>query len=244
VETQTLEGEGEGAGAGRSELEDGTRVSGETSRRLSCDAGVVRVKRGVDGTVLDVGRRRRTVGPGLRRALEVRDGGCRFPGCGLRFTEAHHLKHWGEGGETKLENLVLLCRHHHRLVHEGRWTVDWWGPGRVVFFDPRGGTHYDGRFRLRREGRGGVGAPEGPGRGAVGEGEEWTGTPETRGREGERGERGNGKGTELVASLTEANRRRGVEPDGWTAGARWKREDDIPDEIYFRALEALEDPGP
>jgi hypothetical protein len=71
---------------------------------------VVWVKRGVDGTVLDVGRRRRTVGPGLRRALEVRDGGCRFPGCGLRFTEAHHLKHWGEGGETKLENLVLLCR--------------------------------------------------------------------------------------------------------------------------------------
>jgi hypothetical protein len=75
----------------------------------------------------------------------------------------------------------------------------------------------------------------------VGEGEEGTGLVETRGREGEGG---NGKEVDLVASLTEANRRRGVEPDGWTAGARWKREDDIPDEIYFRALEALENPGP
>ena len=107
--------------------------------------------------------------------------------------------------------------------------MGWGGPGRVVFFDPRGGTHYDGRFRLRREGRG-----------EVGEGEEGMGTPETRGREGERG---NGETVDLVASLTKANRRRGVEPDGWTAGARWKREDDIPDEIYFRALEALEDPA-
>jgi hypothetical protein len=119
--------------------------------------------------------------------------------------------------------------------------VDWWGPGRVVFFDPRGGTHYDGRFRLRREGGGGVGAPEGRDRGGAGEGEEGTGLLETRGREGEGG---NGKGVDLVASLTEANRRRGVEPDGWTAGTRWKREDDIPDQIYFRALEALEDPAP
>jgi hypothetical protein len=68
-----------------------------------------------------------------------------------------------------------------------------------------------------------------------------TGIPETRGREGERG---NGKAKDLVASLREANRRRGVEPDEWTAGARWKQEADIPDDIYFPALEALEDPGP
>jgi hypothetical protein len=119
--------------------------------------------------------------------------------------------------------------------------VDWWGPGRVVFFDPRGGTHYDGRFRLRREGRGGVGAPGGPECGGESGNGKGTGIPETRGREGEGG---NGKGVDLVASLTEANRRRGVEPDGWTAGTRWKREDDIPDQIYFRALEALEDPAP
>ena len=171
--------------SGRSELEDGTRVSAETSRRISCDAGVVRVthapsganSRGgtrdgprrcamgqpvsdrrrvrkalagggpaTDGTILDVGRRTRTIPPAIRRALEVRDRGCRFPGCGSRFTDAHHVRHWADGGETSLDNCLLLCRHHHRLVHEGGWRVDWWGRGRPVFFDPRGGTHFEGRW--------------------------------------------------------------------------------------------------
>ncbi len=90
VDRDTLAGEGE---PGRSELEDGTRVSSETSRRLACDVGLVGVLRGEGGEVLDVGRRRRTVSPALRRALEVRDRGWRFPGCGLRFTDAHHITH-------------------------------------------------------------------------------------------------------------------------------------------------------
>ncbi len=137
VDAATLSADGE---PGRSHLEDGTRVSAETSRRLACDAAVVRIGRGADGSVLDVGRRTRTVPPALRRALEVRDRGCRFPGCGLRFTDAHHIHHWADGGETKLDNLVLLCRFHHRLVHEEGFRVEWREDGRPgpLFCDARG----------------------------------------------------------------------------------------------------------
>ena len=141
VEAATLKSESE---PGRSELEDGTRVSAETSRRLSCDASVVRLGEGPDGSILDVGRKTRTIPPALRRALESRDRGCRFPGCGLRFTDAHHVRHWADGGETKLDNLVLLCRFHHRLVHEEGYTVHFPRGGRVnspnqrlYFLDPR-----------------------------------------------------------------------------------------------------------
>jgi hypothetical protein len=123
---------------GRSELEDGTRVTAVTSRRVSCDAGLVEVAHGPGGEVLGAGRRRRTVPPALRRALEARDRGCRFPGCGLRFTDAHHVRHWADGGETTLENLVLLCRRHHRAVHEGGVTVCMDVNQQVVFFTPKG----------------------------------------------------------------------------------------------------------
>lgn len=95
-----------------------------------------------------MGRRTRTIPPALRRALEVRDRGCRFPGCGLRFTDAHHVVHWADGGETSLENTVLLCRYHHRLVHEEVWSVEWWGRDRTAAFrDPGGSVHVDGRWR-------------------------------------------------------------------------------------------------
>ena len=129
----------EGGEPGRSELEDGTRVSAETARRLSCDAGLVEVRTDPEGGVLEVGRRTRTVPPALRRALEVRDRGCRFPGCGLRFTDAHHIVHWAGGGETSLKNCVLLCRRHHRRVHEDGWRVSSDRTGeRIVFFTPAG----------------------------------------------------------------------------------------------------------
>ena len=290
VEAETLKAEGE---PGRSELEDGTRVSAETSGRLSCDASLVRVRHAPDGSILDVGRRTRTIPPALRRALDVRDQGCRFPGCGLRFAEGHHVKHWADGGETSLGNTLLLCRHHHRLVHEGGWTVDWWGRGRPVFFDPRGGTHFDGRWQAPRrspldgragetsasglENHSGEGPASGPrkcsGRasgsrpgkrsdGASGSipGKRSDGVSGSRpGKRpahvserapGQcpaqgRGENPKGRaGEELVAALTEENRHRGVKPHGWTASTRWKREADIPDGIYFRALEALEEGGP
>ena len=122
---------------GRSDL-DGIRVSAETSRRMACDAAVVAMVHAKDGSMLSVGRRTRTIPPHIRRALEERDRGCRFPGCGCRFTEAHHVKHWADGGETSLGNTVLLCRRHHRAVHEGRVKVSVATDGTVVFFT-RGG---------------------------------------------------------------------------------------------------------
>ncbi len=135
VDSETLTEHGE---PGQSELEDGTRVSAETSRRIACDSGVVRITRGSDGAVVAVGRKTRSVPPSVRRALEVRDRGCRFPGCGLRFTDAHHVKHWADGGETSLRNLVLLCRKHHRAVHEGGVRVCLDVEGKVAFFAPDG----------------------------------------------------------------------------------------------------------
>ena len=113
-------------------------IAAETSRRLACDASLVTIAHGPDGQVLGAGRRTRTVPPSLRRALEARDRGCRFPGCGLRFTEAHHVKHWAAGGETSLSNLGLLCRVHHRAVHEGRVQVCLDRDAQIVFFTPRG----------------------------------------------------------------------------------------------------------
>jgi hypothetical protein len=95
-----------GGQPGRPSLEDGTRVSAETSRRVACDATAVRAT-GDDSPVVTA--RTRTVPPRMRRALEIRDRGCRFPGCGSRFTDAHHVRHWADGGPTRLENLVLLC---------------------------------------------------------------------------------------------------------------------------------------
>ncbi len=130
----TLAAEGE---PGRSDL-DGIRVSSETSRRMACDAAVVAMAHARDGSVLSVGRRTRTIPPHIRRALEERDRGCRFPGCGCRFTEAHHVKHWADGGETSLRNTLLLCRRHHRAVHEGRVKVSVNSDGTVLFFTPKG----------------------------------------------------------------------------------------------------------
>jgi hypothetical protein len=137
VDQTTLE---EGSEPERSELEDGTRVSAETSRRLACDAGVVRVEAAADGAATRVGPRTRTVPPRMRQALELRDRGCRFPGCGSRFTDAHHIRHWADGGPTQLDNLVLLCQKHHRLLHEGGFRVrfDRDRPDRPVFSSPRG----------------------------------------------------------------------------------------------------------
>ena len=119
--------------------EDGVRVSAETSSRLCCDAEVVPIARGGDGSVLDVGRRQRTVGWRLRKALNARDGGCRFPGCASRLrTHAHHIRHWARGGETAMDNLVLLCPFHHRAVHEGGWRVEMDEGGVPRFFNPLG----------------------------------------------------------------------------------------------------------
>ena len=109
-------------------LEDagGLRVSAATAQRLACDAGKVVMTHSSGGQVLDVGRKTRTIPPALRRALTARDRRCRFPGCAARRCDAHHVTHWAQGGATRLDNLVQLCRRHHRAVHEGvlRVTLD------------------------------------------------------------------------------------------------------------------------
>jgi len=215
VDPETLAADGEPA---RSELEDGTRVSAATSRRLACDTAVVTMvvgkgglaqgkgglaqgKNGAvpgkDGVVLNVGRKRRTVPPAIRRALEARDRGCRFPGCGLRFTDAHHVKHWADGGATRLENLVLLCRRHHRAVHEEGFRVELGPDGRPNFYTP-----------------GGLPLPEVP--------------PAAR------------TGEDPVAALIRRNRLRGIRPAYDTAGALYEREDDVPWAVTAAALEAID----
>ena len=103
---------------GQSVLEDGGRVSAETSRRVACDASRVVMQHDRDGRVVEVAARTRTIPPALRRALQHRDRGCRFPGCGVRFGQGHHIRHWANGGPTTLSNLAVLCRRHHRAVHE------------------------------------------------------------------------------------------------------------------------------
>jgi hypothetical protein len=125
-------------GASQAVLDDGSYVSAETSRRLACDASVVVMRHAADGSVLDVGRKTRTIPIAIRRALATRDTHCRFPGCTNRLTDAHHLEHWADGGRTRLDNLVLLCRRHHRAVHEGGWSVAWDAEGDVVFARPDG----------------------------------------------------------------------------------------------------------
>ncbi len=125
--------------AGRCELEYGPAIASETARRLACDCSVVRIVENARGEPLDVGRRTRTIPPGIRRALQSRDQGCRFPGCTFkRYVDGHHVKHWVHGGETKLSNLVTLCRFHHRLVHEGQIVVQTLDDGAFRFVKPSG----------------------------------------------------------------------------------------------------------
>ncbi len=125
---------------GQSVLEDGAHVPAETSQRLACDASRVVMQHGRDGRVVEVGARTRTIPPALRRALHHRDRGCRFPGCGVRFGQGHHIRHWAQGGPTTLSNLALLCRRHHRAVHEEGFQVDRQPDGELRFRRP------DGRF--------------------------------------------------------------------------------------------------
>ncbi|MCY4659734.1 MAG: HNH endonuclease signature motif containing protein, partial [Acidobacteria bacterium] len=91
-----------------------------------------------DGAILDVGRKTRTIPPALGRAVRARGRGCRFPGCTARRCDAHHVRHWADGGATRLDNLVLLCRRHHRAVHEEGFRVEVDPGGEVAFRWPDG----------------------------------------------------------------------------------------------------------
>ncbi len=124
--------------SGQSVLETGTHVSAETSRRLACDASRVVMRHDPDGRTIEVAARTRTIPPALRRALHHRDRGCRFPGCGVSVGQGHHIRHWAQGGPTTLSNLALLCRRHHRAVHEEGYRVERQADGALRFSRPDG----------------------------------------------------------------------------------------------------------
>jgi hypothetical protein len=116
----------------------GGAISGDAAQRIACDASVVTLIERA-GEPLSVGRKTRAIPPAIERALRARDRGCRFPGCEHeRYVDAHHIVHWAHGGETSLDNLVLLCRRHHTLLHEGGASIERAGGGDLVFRRPDG----------------------------------------------------------------------------------------------------------
>ncbi len=129
-------------GSGNAEIEDGTVIHPETVRRLLCNARVQTVVEDPVGDVVGLGRMSREPSAWMVRQVRYRDRGCRFPGCGTRaFTEAHHIVWWRHGGRTDLDNLLLMCSFHHRLVHEHGWSVTR-GPDGVVRWLRPGGARY------------------------------------------------------------------------------------------------------
>ena len=136
TDIETLKEDGSGAEA---EIEDRGHVPAETSRRLACDCSIVHWHENKQGDPLNIGRKTRSIPPAIRRALKRRDNGCCFPGCTCnRFVDAHHIHHWADGGETCMDNLVLLCRTHHRLVHEAGYGVRYEAGKGAVFSLPGG----------------------------------------------------------------------------------------------------------
>ncbi|HET7420468.1 MAG TPA: DUF222 domain-containing protein [Candidatus Dormibacteraeota bacterium] len=112
-------------GAAAGEMDRSAPVSSATTQRLACDATITRVLLSQDSLVVDVGRSKRVVDGALRTALTVRDKHCQWPECErpASWCDGHHLVHWINGGETNLENCMLLCKRHHRMVHEGGWQI-------------------------------------------------------------------------------------------------------------------------
>ncbi|WP_328306440.1 HNH endonuclease signature motif containing protein [Actinomycetospora sp. NBC_00405] len=139
---------------GHGTLDSGALVDPHTVRRLACDADIVPIVLGSRSEPLDVGRLQRTVTDAIRRALNLRDGGCAFPSCSRRprRCHAHHIRYWFHGGPTRLDNLVLLCRFHHQLIHAGHWNVEihhgrpWFTP--PPWIDPDQQPRLGGRPRV------------------------------------------------------------------------------------------------
>ena len=127
------------AGAPAADLEFSLPISAEAVERLACDCGVTRILLGSDSMVIDVGREKRVISPAQRKALNVRDKGCRWPGCDrpATWTEGHHLDHWLRGGLSDLGNFVLLCHRHHWMAHEGKWQVVKTDEGQILAIPPQ-----------------------------------------------------------------------------------------------------------
>ena len=117
-------------------LERGTAVTQETGRRIACDAQVSQLIEDAHGMLLKLGRKQRIVPPLLLKALKRRDKRCRFPGCShVRYLAAHHITHWIDGGETDVNNLVMLCSRHHALLHDGHYSIRVQENGKAIFYD-------------------------------------------------------------------------------------------------------------
>jgi len=127
-----------GPGAGVGVLDDGTPVSAALVRRWACDCQLIPIVLGAHGEPLDAGRASRDPTPAIRRALNTRDKGCAFPGCDRppKWCISHHIRHWENGGHTNCANLVLLCGHHHRVVHHHGWDVHIERDGLPSFYPP------------------------------------------------------------------------------------------------------------
>ncbi len=125
-------------GAPAGEMALSLPISSKTVQRFACDSSITRVLLGADSAVIDAGRAKRVVGGGTRRLLEARDQHCRWPGCERQasLTAAHHILHWAQGGKTDLSNLILLCQHHHWMVHEGGWRLSLAADGSVISVPP------------------------------------------------------------------------------------------------------------
>ncbi|MET8358482.1 DUF222 domain-containing protein, partial [Micromonospora sp. NPDC005171] len=123
---------------GSGALDTGLHLTSEAVRRLACDATVLPAVLSGAGQPLDLGRQRRLITGPLRRALMLRDRGCAFPGCDRppRWCDAHHIRHWADGGDTSLTNAVLLCGHHHRHLHRSDWAVRLASDGHPEFVPP------------------------------------------------------------------------------------------------------------
>ncbi|MFS8096266.1 HNH endonuclease [Lentzea alba] len=123
---------------GSATLDTRERIPADQIRQLACSAGIIPLVLGTQSQPLDVGRKARTFTAGIRRLLVIRDRGCAFPGCDRhpKHCDAHHIKHWADGGATSAENGVLLCRHHHTLIHHSGWTVKM-ANGIPVFSPPK-----------------------------------------------------------------------------------------------------------
>ncbi|MET8040209.1 DUF222 domain-containing protein [Micromonospora sp. NPDC005215] len=123
---------------GTGTLDTGFELTPQNVRRLACDATILPTLLGTASQTLDVGRQRRLITGPLRRALVLRDRGCAFPGCDRppRWCDAHHIRHWADGGTTSLTNAVLLCGHHHRHLHHSDWAVRLGGDGHPEFIPP------------------------------------------------------------------------------------------------------------
>ncbi|HEY2723435.1 MAG TPA: DUF222 domain-containing protein [Pseudonocardiaceae bacterium] len=112
-------------GLGTALLDTGGKITAAHARRLACDTRLIPMVLGTDSVPLDVGRAHRLASPALRAALAHRDHGCAFPGCPRRppHCQAHHIRHWLDGGTTALENMCLLCDYHHTTVHRQNWRI-------------------------------------------------------------------------------------------------------------------------